>query len=140
MAVDLFERFEHDTAGLKTSSTGDKTFVVELAQPRSSAERRIVYDLKRADFEMFHDCLSAIPWTSYLWGVSIEDSWQRFKDLLFAAADECIPKVTLRKRKKKTWLSDETLRMIRQRRRAHRVMKRSGRSITFGDTESSAML
>jgi len=103
-------------------------FVVELAPPRSSAERRIVYDFKRADFEMFRDRLSAIPWTSYIWGVSIEDSWQRFKDLLFAAADECIPKVTLRKRKKKTWLSDETLRMVRRKRRAHRVMKRSGRS------------
>lgn len=25
MVVDLFEGFEHDTAGLKTSSTGDKT-------------------------------------------------------------------------------------------------------------------
>jgi len=103
-------------------------FVVELARPRSSAERRIVYDFKRADFEMFRDRLSDIPWTSYLWGDSIEDSWQRFKDLLFAAADECIPKVTLRKRKKKTWLSDETLRMIRRKRRANRVMKRSGRS------------
>ena len=83
-------------------------FVVGLARPRSSAERRIVYDFKRADFEMFRDRLSDIPWTSYLWGDSIEDSWQRFKDLLFAAADECIPKVTLRKRKKKTWLSDKT--------------------------------
>ena len=62
-----------------------------------------------------------------LWGVSIEDSWQRFKDLLFAAADECIPKVTLWKRRKKTWLGDETLRMIRWKRRAYKVMKRTGR-------------
>ena len=62
-----------------------------------------------------------------MWGVSIKDSWQRFKDFLFAAADECIPKVT--KRGKKTWLGDETLRMIRQKRRAYsyKVMKRTGR-------------
>jgi len=114
--------------GLPGANHDAVDFVVELARPRSSAERRIVYDFKRVDFEMFHNCLSAIPWTSYLWGVSIEDSWQRFKDLLFAAADECIPKVILQKRKKKTWLSDETLRMIHRKRRSHRVMKRSGRS------------
>jgi len=78
-------------------------FVVELARPRSSAERGIVYDFKKADFEMFRDHLNAISWTSYLWEVSIEESRQRFKDLLFAAADECIPWVTLWKRENKTW-------------------------------------
>ena len=62
-----------------------------------------------------------------MWGVSIKDSWQGFKDLLFAAADECIPKLTLWKRGKKTWLGDETLRLIRQKRCAYKVMKRTGR-------------
>ena len=70
---------------------------------------------KKVNFEQFHDLL--FPGT----GVSIKDSWQRFKDLLFVAADECIPMVTLRKRKK-TWLGDETLRMLPQKRHAYKVI------------------
>ena len=113
--------------GLPGADHAAVDFVLKLAKPQSSAEKRIVYDFKRADFEQFRDLLSAIPWDICLSGESIEDSWQRFKDLLLAAADECIPKVTLRKRRKKTWLGDETLRMIRRKKRAYKVMKRTSR-------------
>ena len=113
--------------GLPGADHAAVDFVLKVAPPRSSAEKRIVYDFKKADFEQFRDLLSAIPWDTCMWGVSIKESWQRFKDLLFAAADECIPKVTLRKRGKKTWLGDETLRMIRRKRRAYKAMKRTGK-------------
>ena len=95
--------------GLPGADHAAVDFVLKLAKPQSSEEKRVVYDFKRADFEQFHDLLSAIPWDIYLSGESIEDSWQRFRDLLFAVADECNPKVTLRKRRKKTWLGDETI-------------------------------
>ena len=113
--------------GLPGADHAAVDFVLKVAPPQSSAEKRIVYDFKKADFEQFRDLLSAIPWDKCMWGVSIEDSWQRFKDLLFAAADECILKVTLRKRGKKTWLGDETLRMIRRKRHAYKAMKHTGR-------------
>ena len=44
--------------------------------------------------------LSAITWDCCLWDTSVDDSWRRFKDVLFTAADECIPKVTLQEREK----------------------------------------
>ena len=49
-------------------------FMEKLAQPQSSAEKRIVCNFKRADFEQFRDLLSAIPWDTCLWGGEIGDS------------------------------------------------------------------
>ena len=68
---------------------------MKLVKPRPAADMRTVYDFKRADFDRFRELLSASPWDTCLWGPSIEDSWQSFKDLLLAAVDECIPKVIL---------------------------------------------
>ena len=37
-------------------------FMLKPAKPQSSAEKRVVYDFKTADFEQFRDLLSAFPW------------------------------------------------------------------------------
>ncbi len=49
----------------------------------------------------------------------------KFKDLLFSVADQCIPKTSLSTRKRNHWLSEDTLRMIRKKKRPFKLAKRS---------------
>ena len=57
------------------------------------------------------------------------EAWSRFKDLFLAAADQCILSFTLRPRRTKSWLSEETLSLIKRKKRAYRIAKRTGKPI-----------
>ena len=103
--------------------------VLKVAQPQSSAEKRIVYDFKKADFEQL------IPWPPKCYSLGHmfvgREHWRFMAKIqrppICSSRWMCIPKATLQKRRKKTWLGDETLRMIRRKRRAYKVMKHPGR-------------
>ena len=84
-------------------------FSLSLTIPAQTLVRRWVYSFKHADFDKFRNLLSVIPWKSCLLGENIEEDWQCFKDLLFSAANQCIPRVMIKNKKRKSWLSDETL-------------------------------
>ena len=107
-------------------------FVYEVGNPVLSRAKRKVYNFKKANFDHFRDLLAMIPWDCCLSGNSIEDLWSSFKDLLFSAADQCIPKVTLRPRKSKHWLSKTTLYMIRKKKRAFKLAKRTKKDNDLG--------
>ena len=51
--------------------------------------------------------------------------WTKFKDLFLAAADQCIPSFTLKRKRAKSWLSDEALLLCRKKRRVYRAAKHS---------------
>ena len=90
-------------------------FSLSLTTP---AHRRWVYSFKYADFNRFRDLLGVIPWKSCLLGENIEEDWQRFKDLLFSAANQCIPRMMIKNKKRKSWLSDETFPMVRKKKKS----------------------
>ena len=62
--------------GLPDADHAAVDFMLKLAKPQSSVEKRVVYDFKRAL------------------------KFRRKGSILFAVADECIPKVTMWKRRK----------------------------------------
>ena len=87
-------------------------------KPKRSQPLR-VYNFKKAYFDLFSETLYHIPWNVCFLTNSIEDAWSKFKDLLFCAADLSISKLpSERTRNKKTWLSEETLKMLKAKRRA----------------------
>ncbi len=75
--------------------------------------------------------MSKIPWNCCFLTESIEDCWIHFKDVLLLAADQCIPKVTLKPKKRMSWLSDETLLQIKKKRRTYKLAKRTQKSHHF---------
>ena len=87
-----------------------------------------LFNFKKADFGSFRDVLSSIPWDCCFLDGDVEEAWTKFKDLFFIAADQCIPSFTLKRKITKSWLSDEVLTLIRRKRRAYRIAKRSGNS------------
>ncbi len=90
-----------------------------------SRSKRKVYNFRKANFDQFRDLLSLIPWSQCILGRNIEDDWSMFKDLLFSVADDSIPRVTLHPKKRKHWLSEDTLHMVRKKKRAFKLAKRT---------------
>ena len=66
-----------------------------------------------------------------LLGNNINDDWVCFKDILFGAADMAIPKVNLNTKKRLDWLQSTTLQLIRKKRRAYKLAKRTKRDVDF---------
>ncbi len=96
------------------------TFRKQITPPKT------LYNFRKADFDSFRDLISKIPWDTCFLSEQIEDIWTCIKDLLFASADQCIPKYTLRSSKGHTsWLSEETLKLIKHKRRAFKKCKRT---------------
>ena len=106
-------------------------FSINLTKKKITRHRRLMYNFKRADFKAFRELLSKIPWNCCFLTESIEDCWIHFKDVLLLAADQCIPKVTLKLKKRMSWLSDETLLHIKKKRRAYKLAKRTQKSHHF---------
>ena len=99
-------------------------FTINCGKRPVSQCRRLVYNFKKADWVLFKELLGKIPWDCCFLTDSVEDAWTQFKDLLFTVADQCIPKFHMG-RKAKGWLSNETLLMIRRKRRAFILAKRT---------------
>ena len=70
-----------------------------MSVPKISKSKRRVYNFKKANFDMFRSILGMVTWSSHIIGVSVDEDWLKFKSLLFDAADQCIPKVTLCRKK-----------------------------------------
>ena len=77
------------------------SFTVKIVQ--SFRQKRSVYDFRRADFDQYRQCLSKTQWHR-LSGRDIEESWGFFKDVVFDAADQCIPKITLKSKRRNGFL------------------------------------
>lgn len=90
-------------------------------------QNRLSYNFKRADFNHFRDLLDGFLWSH----IFANDIWNGFKSLLFEAADQCIPKVTVNSRKSLNWLSYETIGLVRKKRRLYKLAKRTGDESDF---------
>ena len=112
--------------GLPGSDHDAVYFSINLGRRRISRQKQLVYNFKKANFDLFREMLSKIPWDCCFLSESINECWENFKDVLYSVADQCIPKVTLKSKKRIHWLSDETLEMVRKKRHAYELVKRTG--------------
>ena len=95
-------------------------------RPSQRNKSRRVYNFQKADFEKFRDHLCLVPWECCFIGKGVEEAWTDFKDVLFTIVDECIPTFHLNQKRKKTWLSDETMKLIKKKRRVYKQARRTG--------------
>ena len=78
-------------SGIPGSDCDAIQFSVKSTKPTLIRHNRFTYDFKKADFDWFRDLLCEIPWNCCFLSGNIESAWNCFRDLLFTAADECIP-------------------------------------------------
>ena len=78
---------------------------------------RLLYNYTKADFQLFRNTLSHVPWDSVIdYDSDIDFVWSQWRDLFLSVADSCIPKVKWRRHKMKHWFTDHTLQLIRRKR------------------------
>ncbi|GAB0204924.1 hypothetical protein GRJ2_002958000 [Grus japonensis] len=107
-----------------------------LRAARRAHSKLTTLDFRRADFSLFRDLLSRIPWDKALEGRGAQDSWLIFKGHLLQAQEQCIP--TKRKSSKNTkthqWMNKELLGKVKQKKEAYRGWKQGQ------DTEKAEVL
>ena len=86
--------------GLPGSDHDAVYFSINLGRRRFLRQKRLVYNFKKANFDLFREMLSKVPWDCCFLSESINECWENFKDVLSSVADQCIPKVTLKPKKR----------------------------------------
>uniref|UniRef100_A0A8B9FZE2 E3 ubiquitin protein ligase n=1 Tax=Amazona collaria TaxID=241587 RepID=A0A8B9FZE2_9PSIT len=80
---------------------------------------------KRADFGLFRDLLTKVPWDTALEGRGAQDCWLIFKDHLLQAQERCIPtrRKFSRRARRRPWMDKELLSKIRRKKEAYKRWK-----------------
>jgi len=69
-------------------------FIVTLPSCSKSHCHRLLYNYSKADFQLFRETLSRVPWDSVIdYNSDIDSVWSQWCDLFLSVADSCIPKV-----------------------------------------------
>ena len=100
------------------------SFTLLVLPPKQESVYRVLYNYKKADFDVFRASLLTIPWN-----LAVSDDinmwWDNWKDLFFAAVSSDVPVVHWCRSKMKCWLSTRTIKLIRLKRVIYRRLKRS---------------
>ncbi len=107
------------------------SLILKLASTRPNIPRRTLFNYKRADFAKLRETLSDIPWDICFLTNSVDDAWVKFKDLLLISADQWVPKLVLKNKKRSTWLAQETIAMIRHKDRAYLKAERTSKQLDW---------
>ena len=94
--------------------------------PRKSVSRKN-YNFKKADFTALNELLKYIPWNCAFLEEDVDICTERVNDLLLAAADMCIPSLTVKKKTNPPWITKETLNKIKKKKKV--MEKTKGSSI-----------
>ena len=89
---------------------------------------RKVYCYKKKEFNGLRETLQHAPWDSVISDCSFDDCLVRVQDIyiFFSIVDQFIPQVTLRRRSRPPWISNESMKLIRKKRKLWRRMKACG--------------
>ena len=91
---------------------------VELIVPSNSNNTiEMVPDYSKADFGQMREQLDQVVWEVELRDLDAEASWNLFKDKVTSTVDACIPKKKRRNNGKPLWMQQNTMRIIRKKRR-----------------------
>ena len=69
--------------------------------------QRLFYCYGKADWDHLRSLLSYIPWDCVFFDDNINQNWACWKDLLFTALDECIPKRKGNRKPNAPWITKE---------------------------------
>ena len=98
-------------------------------------------DWKKADLTGLSNALLQYDWQSELSNLDTETSWTRFKSIIDDLQDKFIPKRIRRSRTKPIWMTTNTLRVIRKKRRLwkhYTQSKEYSEYLTYKEIERSA--
>ena len=68
-------------------------------RPKQDHEERFVYNYRKADFTHLWHLLHCSPWSLLTDTTSIDEGFDLFYDIVYAAINECVPRIRIRVRK-----------------------------------------
>ena len=75
---------------------------------------------KNTDWSKFIDLLLHILWNNSSANNNIDESWSAWKDFLFVDLDDCVPRVTAKKKLDTPWITKELINLCRKKKTAFR--------------------
>ena len=100
------------------------TFFLFRSLPRPRKSKKLVYTYRKTDWEHLKSLFSHTPWHCAYFDENLDDNWQAWLDLFFAAVDQCIPKRRHNNKFNPPWISKELLKLCRKKKLLFRKAKR----------------
>ena len=100
------------------------TFFLSGSLPRPRKSKKLVYAYRKADWEHLKSLFSHTPWHCAYFDDNLDDNWQAWLDLFFAAVDQCIPKRRHNNKFNPPWISRELLKLCGKKKLLFRKAKR----------------
>lgn len=110
--VDLIDNI---LAGEPFSDHNSITFTLNSAPYMSRISKKFAYALKKADWSNLTSLFQYSAWDLALAGEDINDNWKAWKDIFFAAVDDCIPKYRQKKRLTAPWRTKDLIKFCRKK-------------------------
>ena len=102
------------------------TFKSHAEMRRPNNIQRKVYCYKKADFKGLQETLQSIPWNLVTCDNCIDTGLIKFQHLLFAAVNQHIPQITLKRRSRPPWICNDIMKLIRKKRKLWKQVKSNG--------------
>lgn len=90
--------------------------------------QKLLYCYGKADWDHLRSLLSYIPWHCAFFDSDINHNWACWKDLLFTAVDECIPKRKNKKRSSAPWITQELIVLCKKKKLLYNRARRKNNS------------
>ena len=87
--------------------------------------QKLLYCYGKADWDNLRSLLSYIPWHCAFFDSDINHNWACWKDLLFTAVDECIPKRKNRRKSNAPWITKELIVLCKKKKSLYKRARRS---------------
>lgn len=108
----------------KLGSSDHSMLPIEVAgELTGKATTEEVPDWGKADMEKLREELGSVDWVEELQGLDTDQSWDKFKERLAKAQDNAVPKKRRRINSKPIWMTKNTIRVIRKKRRLWKVYR-----------------
>lgn len=93
--------------------------------------QKLLYCYGKADWDHLRSLLSYIPWHCAFFDSDINHNWACWKDLLFTAVDECIPKRKSKTRLNVPWITKELIVLCKKKKSLYHRARRSNKIVIW---------
>ena len=85
------------------------TFAIYSAPYTSRISKKYTYAFNKADWSQLKSLFKHSPWDLVLAGEDINNIWTMWKDIFFAAVNDCIPKYKQKRKTTAPWITKDLL-------------------------------
>ena len=102
------------------------TFPINSVPYVSRISKKYTYAFNKADWSHLKSLFKHSPWDLVLAGEDINNNWAMWKDIFFAAVNDCIPKYKQKRKTIAPWITKDS-NLVGKKKNLYRTANTSGR-------------